>query len=155
MMSGRPTIAPHLNGAILVGAATGLRSTIGLAALINRRASGLPTWLAPEPAVVLAPLALTGELVVDKLPSTPSRLGLTGLAGRVASAALAGAVIARSTDQSVSLAAFVACAAALASARLGHDVRAAASGRLPPCAVAAAEDGLAFALGGAAAASLP
>jgi hypothetical protein len=49
----------------------------------------------------------------------------------------------------------VACAAALASARIGHDVRAAASDRLPPCAVAAAEDGLALALADAAAASLP
>jgi uncharacterized membrane protein len=152
-MSGSSPITPDLKGAILAGTATGLRSTVGVAALINRRASGLPGWLARE-AVVLAPLALTGELVADKLPSTPSRLGPTGLAGRVTSAALAGAVIARSTDQPVALAVIVACAAALASARVGHDVRVAASGRLPPCAVAAAEDGLALALAGAAAASL-
>ena len=155
MMSGSSPITPHLKGAILSGTATGLRSTVGVAALINRRASGLPAWLARKPAIVLAPVALTGELVVDKLPSTPSRLGPTGLGGRVASAALAGAVIARSADQSVPLAVIVACAAALVSARVGHDIRAAASERLPPCAVAAAEDGLALALAGAAAASLP
>jgi uncharacterized membrane protein len=155
MMSGSSPITPDLKAAILAGTATGLRSTVGVAALINRRPSGLPGWLAREPAVVLAPLALTGELVADKLPSTPSRLGPTGLAGRVTSAALAGAVIARSTDQPVALAVIVACAAALASARIGHDVRAAASDRLPPCAVAAAEDGLALALADAAAASLP
>jgi uncharacterized membrane protein len=115
----------------------------------------MPAWLARQPAVSLAPVALTGELVVDKLPSTPSRLGPTGLGGRVTSAALAGAVIARSTDQSVPLAVIVACAAALVSARVGHDIRSAASDRWPPCAVAAAEDGLALALAGAAAASLP
>lgn len=154
-MSRSSTIAPHLKGAILAGAATGLRSTVGVAALIDRRVPGLPAWLARGPAVVLAPVAVTSELVADKLPSTPSRLGPTGLAGRVTSAALAGAVIARSTDQSVPLAAVVACAAALVSARVGHDVRAAASDRLPPCAVAAAEDGLALALAGAAAAGLP
>jgi uncharacterized membrane protein len=151
----RSIIMPHLKGAILAGAATGLRSTVGVAALVNRRASGLPTWLARRPAFVVAPLALTGELVADKLPSTPSRLEPTGLTARVASAALAGAVIARSTDQPVPLAAMVASAAALASARVGHDLRAAASDRLPPCAVAAAEDGLALALAGAAGASLP
>jgi uncharacterized membrane protein len=155
MMSRSSPITPELKGAILAGTATGLRSTVGVAALINRRASGLPGWLAREPAVVLAPLALTGELVADKLPSTPSRLAPTGLVGRVTSAALAGAVIARSTDQPVALAVIVACAAALASARVGHDVRVAASDRLPPCAVAAAEDGLALALASAAAASLP
>jgi uncharacterized membrane protein len=146
-------ITPHLKGAILAGAATGLRSTVSVAALINRRPSGLPTWLAGQSVAVVAPVARTGELVVDKLPSTPSRLEPAGLAARVASAALAGAVIARSTDQSVSLAAIVASAAALASARVGHDVRVAASDRLPPCAVAAAEDGLALALAGAASAS--
>ena len=148
-------MTPLLKRALLAGAATGLRSTVGVTALINRRASGLPVWLARQPALVLAPLALTGELVADKLPSTPSRMAPTGLAGRVTSAALAGAVIARSTDQSVPLAAIVACAAALASAKIGHDVRAAVSDRLPPCAVAAAEDGLALALAGAAAATLP
>jgi uncharacterized membrane protein len=141
---------PHMKAAILAGTATGLRSSVGVAALINRRASGLPTWLAGRPAAAVGAVALTGELVVDKLPSTPSRLEPTGLTARVAAAALAGAVLARSADQAVPLAAIVAAASALASARVGHDIRAAASDRLPPCAVAAAEDGLALALAGAA-----
>jgi uncharacterized membrane protein len=155
MMQRRSIITTHLKAAILLGAATGLRSTVGLTALINRRPSGLPTWLARQPVAVIAPLAFTGELVADKLPSTPSRLEPTGLAARVACGALAGAVIARSTGQPRLWTAVVASAAAVASARIGHDVRAAASDRLPPCAVAAAEDGLALALAGAAGASLP
>jgi uncharacterized membrane protein len=155
VMQRRSIITAHLKVAILVGAATGLRATVGLTALINRRATGLPTWLARQPAAVVAPLAFTGELVADKLPSTPSRLEPMGLAARVALGALAGAVIARSTDQPRLLTAVVASAAAVASARIGHDVRAAASDRISPCAVAAAEDGLALALAGAASASLP
>jgi uncharacterized membrane protein len=88
---------------------------------------------------------------MDKLPSTPSRLQPPGLAGRAACAALAGAVIARGTDQPQLLEAFVASAAALVSARVCHDLRDALSERLSTCAVAAAEDGLAFALAAAAA----
>ncbi|HEX4186807.1 MAG TPA: hypothetical protein VHY83_02805 [Solirubrobacteraceae bacterium] len=147
--------SPYLGAAILAGAATGLRSTVGVAALIDDRSSGLPTWLARGPAVVLARLAVTGELVVDKLPSTASRLEPAGLAARAAFAAFAGAVIARSADQPVVPAAIVASATALASARIGHDVRVAASQRLQPCGVAAAEDGLALALAGAAAERRP
>jgi uncharacterized membrane protein len=149
-MPRRSAATPYLGGAILAGAATGLRSTVGVAALINRRSSGLPTWLARQPAVAVARLAVTGELVADKLPSTISRMQPAGLAGRAALAALAGAVIARSADQPLLPAAVVASAAALASARIGHDVRAAVSDRLLPCGVAAAEDGLALALADAA-----
>jgi uncharacterized membrane protein len=135
---------PYPGGAILQGTATGLRSTVGVAALINHRSSGLPTWLARQPAGVVARLAVTGELVADKLPSTISRMEPAGLAGRTAFAPLAGAVIARGADQPLLLAAGVASAAALASARIGHD--AAVSDRLPPCGVAAVEDGLALGL---------
>ena len=141
----------NLRAAMLAGAATGLRSTVSLATLINRKAAGLPSWLAGRRATVAAPIALTGELVVDKLPSTPSRLEPGPLAARVIFAALAGAVIARGADQSLLPAAVIASAAALASARVGHDLRAALADRMLPCAVAAGEDGLALALAGAAA----
>src|SRR5882762_5227090 len=122
-MPRKSTPTPSLTPAMLAGAATGMRSTVAVAALINRSASGLPTWLARRPAAVVAPLAVTGELAMDKLPSTPSRLEPPGLAGRAACAALAGAVIARGTDQPQLLEAFVASAAALASARVCHDLR--------------------------------
>jgi uncharacterized membrane protein len=128
-----------------------MRSTVAVAALIHGRAGGLPAWLARRPATVVAPLAVTGELATDKLPSTPSRLEPPGLAGRVAGAALAGAVIARGADQPRLPYALVASGAALASARVCHALRVALSERLPACAVAAGEDGLAIALAGAAA----
>src|SRR5258707_13826848 len=98
-MPRKSTPTRSLRPAILAGAATGMRSTVAVAALISHSASGLPTWLAPRPAAVVAPLPVTGELVMDKLPSTSSRLEPPGLAGRAAVAALAGAVIARGTDQ--------------------------------------------------------
>ena len=142
--------ALHLRSATLAGAATGMRSTVAVAALISFRASGLPAWMTGRGGMVLAPLAVTGELVADKLPSTPSRLIPRGLAGRAAFAAFAGAVLARGDEQPLLPAAAIASAAALASAKICHDLRAAASNRFPPCAVAAAEDGLALGLAGAA-----
>jgi hypothetical protein len=77
------------------------------------------------------------------------------VASRVAFAAFAGAVLARGAGQAVAPAALIASAAAVISARICHDVRAAASRRFPPCAVAAAEDGLALTLAGAAAEPSP
>ena len=144
-------MSSSLKGAILAGAASGLRTTAGVATLINHKASGLPAWLAGRPAAVIAPLALSGELVTDKLPSTPSRLEPAPLAARGTCAALAGAAIARGADQPLLPAAAVASAAALASAKVGHTFRVALANRMLPCAVAAAEDGVALALAGAAA----
>jgi uncharacterized membrane protein len=127
-----------------------MRSTVGVGALINVRAPGLPALLMRPGAAVVARMAVTGELVVDKLPSTPSRLTPAGLGGRVAFAAFAGAVLARDADQDLAPTALIASAAAVVSAKICHDVRAAASGRFPPCAVAAAEDGLALGVASAA-----
>ena len=145
----------YLEKAALAGAATGMRSTVAVGALISFGASGLPDWMAGRVAMVVAPMAVTGELVVDKLPSTPSRLAPQGLAGRAAFAALAGAVLARGEEQPLLAGAAVASAAALASARVCHYLRTAASNRFAPCAVAAAEDGLALGLAGATGESAP
>jgi hypothetical protein len=116
-----------LAAAALAGAASGLRTTVGLAS-VTRRARPL-AWS-----------AVAFELVVDKLPSTPSRLEPRGFVPRV----VAGAVVARENAFAGSV---VAAAAALAAARIGHDVRTAA----PSPAVAVAEDVVALALGAAAA----
>jgi len=87
-----------------------------------------------------------GQAVVDPLPpGTPRARRPRDIA------ALAGAVIARGTDQPQPLDALVASAAALTSARVCHALRLALSERLPSCAVAAGEDGLALALAAAAA----
>jgi uncharacterized membrane protein len=136
----------HLTRAAIAGAASGLRSTAGLAALVTRRRPGLPGPLAHPLARPAAAVAVAVELVLDKLPSTPSRLEPVGIIGRVLFAGLAGATIARGARRPVVPAVTVACAAALAAAKAGHDLRAAAAEQLPPVAVALAEDGLALAL---------
>jgi uncharacterized membrane protein len=139
--------------AALAGAATGLRSTAGMAALINAGVPGLPRQLTGHAAQVAASLGVAGELVADKLPSAPSRLEPAGLGGRVVLAAAAGAVLARGAKDPLLPAVVVAAAAALLSARIGHDVRAAASKRVPPAAAATAEDVVALALAAASARS--
>lgn len=139
-------ITTSLKPAALAGAATGLRSTVAMAALINVGAPGLPHQLTGQAARAGALLGVAGELVTDKLPSTPSRLGPTGLGGRLALAAAAGAVLARGGKDPVLPTVVVAAAAALASAKIGHDVRAAAAKRVPPLAAAVAEDAVALSL---------
>ncbi len=76
--------------AALLGAATGGRTTTPLAAL-----AWAPPRVGPAPLPValrllagrrgrlVASLALAGELIGDKLPQTPSRFELPGLAGRL------------------------------------------------------------------------
>ncbi len=141
------TPAPAMLGrAAALGAATGLRSTVALAALIIRRSDGLPAVLRHPAARRAAALADAGELVIDKLPMTPSRMNSSGLTGRVISASLAAAVLARSGHRRPVPAMAIASAAALAAAKIGHDARCALACHLPDPAAAVAEDALAIAL---------
>jgi uncharacterized membrane protein len=135
-----------LGRAAALGAATGLRSTAGLAALIVRGNEGLPAVLHHPAARPAAAVAAAGELVTDKLPRTPSRLDPPGLAGRVIFAAVAAVVLARSAGQRPIAAAAIAVPAALATAKTGHDTRAAIARRVPDPVVAVAEDALAIGL---------
>jgi uncharacterized membrane protein len=139
--------------AAFAGAATGLRSTVGMAALINAGVPGLPRQLTGHAARVAASLGVAGELVADKLPSAPSRLEPAGLGGRLVLAATAGAVLARGAKDPPLPTVVVAAAAALLSARIGHDVRAAISKRVSPAAAATAEDMVALGLAAASARS--
>ena len=132
--------------AVLAGAATGLRSTVAVAALINRGRRGLPTPLAKPVARPAAGIAVATELVLDKMPFTASRLDPPGLAGRLVFAAAAGALIARAAGEPALPAVAVACLASLAAAKVGHDARVAATERFPALAVALAEDALALGL---------
>jgi uncharacterized membrane protein len=136
----------HLVGAALAGTATGLRSTVGVGTLVETASAGLPRRTTTAPARVVAGVAIAGELVVDKLPNTPSRLDPPGLAARVALAAVAGALIARAAERAVLPAAALAATAAAVSARIGHDLRARASTRVPPLVAAVTEDAVAISL---------
>jgi len=69
--------------AMLLGAATGMRSTAGLGAVVLTRGPTLPSALRGRAAPPVAVLAISSELVIDKLPTTPSRLEPPGLIARV------------------------------------------------------------------------
>jgi uncharacterized membrane protein len=139
----------YLERAALAGIATGMRSTSAVAALIATEAPGLPTRVNGPVAAAIAGLGVTSELILDKLPSTPSRLEPPGLAGRAAFASIAGVVIARGTKHAAFPAVFVASVAALLSARIFHDIRQAAATQLSPLLVATVEDALALSLAAA------
>ena len=136
----------YVLAAALAGAATGLRSTTGVGALVETSSAGLPAAAAAPVARVVAGVAVGGELVVDKLPNTPSRLDPPGFAARLVLAAVSGVVLARAARRAALPAVVVAATAAAASARLGHDLRVRASEQVPPLVAAVAEDAVAITL---------
>jgi uncharacterized membrane protein len=85
---------PTLSRAVLLGLATGGRSTAGLSALAltNPSSTGV---LGNRWTRRLAGTAAAGELVGDKLPQTPSRLQPSGLVPRLGLGAVTGAALAR------------------------------------------------------------
>jgi uncharacterized membrane protein len=89
--------------------------------------------------------AAAGELVVDKLPGTVSRLSPQGIVPRVALGALAAGLSAQTRQASWLAAAALGASSAAVAARLGHDVRARLARHAPDPAVALAEDALSLA----------
>lgn len=120
------------DAALLLGLAAGLRTFSAPAALALR---GRPLS-APRRAVLAA---AAGELVADKLPSMPSRLGRRGLNGRLLSSAISGQLVAGPEGAARG------AGAALVSAVAGHTLRE----RSPGWVAAVCEDGLAIALASA------
>ena len=78
---------------VLLGFATGGRSSLGLA-LLAVTAPDTGGWPTSRWARGAAVLAAAGELTGDKLPQTPSRLAPPALASRIAVGAAAGAILA-------------------------------------------------------------
>ncbi len=124
-----------------LGAAAGMRSSLGFAApgLFGAGSSKL-TRTADAAAV-------TGEVVVDKLPQTPSRLEPPGLAARFAGATTGATKLARSADRAPLRCALAAAAGAAAGAWGGAAWRDWAGERMPALAGALIEDGVALTLG--------
>jgi uncharacterized membrane protein len=109
------TNLPRLLGlSALAGAATGARSLTAVAALArsaDRGAKQQPDRTLGRPGVqVTASVLAVLESVTDKLPVTPSRLELPGLAPRIAGAAACGVVIVRRADPAGGAAVAAACA---------------------------------------------
>ncbi|MFI5892528.1 hypothetical protein ACIA5D_20715 [Actinoplanes sp. NPDC051513] len=121
--------------AAMLGAATGGRSITPLAALADRG------FLR-----IAARAAALGELIADKLPSTPSRLSPAPLAGRVALGALSAGIYAHRRGRSVALPAAVGGAAAFAGSYAGAGWRAFAARHDFAVPAALAEDAATVAL---------
>ncbi|QMU76788.1 DUF4126 family protein [Streptacidiphilus sp. PB12-B1b] len=142
--------------AALLGAAAGGRSMSGVAVLAlsvpGTETERPARWLAGTGATVAAVLAGAGELVLDKLPATPSRLSPQGLAPRIVLGAFTGAAVTAHLEQTeeprrlaapAALAAATALLGALAGARWRSLAR---RGPLPDWAAALAEDAVVLGL---------
>src|SRR5215510_12146599 len=109
--------------AFLIGIVAGSRSLTAPAAVawaahrnwIDVHSSPL-SFLGSTAAVVVFVLAAVGELIADKLPSTPSRMKPPGLIARIVLGGLSGAAIAASTSQSIALGAVLGAAGGIAGA---------------------------------------
>ena len=110
------TLTRTAGRAVLLGAATGARSTLGVGAPTLLLAHDARRRLARTTAVGAA---VVGELIWDKLPNCPSRLEPPGLTARVVSAGIGGALLARSARQPVAPQAAIAVASALGAALVG------------------------------------
>ncbi len=142
--------------ALGLGAISGLRSLSG-PALVSRAASrgGLDlggTRLAflgsPRLSKALLVMAL-GELVGDKLPTTPSRTARPPLLGRAATGGLVGAALFVSEGRRATTGAALGSSAAVAAAFAGERLRAllVEKTNLPDPAVALAEDAVVLLVG--------
>ena len=125
----------------LLGACSGLRSQLGVAAVIvGPESQRIPSVLRTRAAKGLAGTFAAGELVGDKLPITPNRTDPPSLALRMAAGAGSAGLLARSEQEPPGPSAVVGALAALAATFLGFWVRRSLSARHRPVAVAVAED---------------
>ena len=139
-----------------IGAVSGLRSMAGPALVAEAAGSkrlhlkGTPlAWLGSGNSMKTSAILALGELVADKLPSTPSRLAPAPLVFRAISGAVCGyAVCGRNrTKQEKWGSAIVGASAALAAAWAGYTYR--KNSNLPKLVAALAEDAVAMGAGAA------
>jgi uncharacterized membrane protein len=116
--------------AFLIGVIAGLRAMTAPAVVAwaaNRHwltvHSPLLALMGSTAAVAVFTLLALGELVADKLPSTPNRTALPGLIGRTVLGGLSGAVVAEAGAQSIALGAVLGAAGGIAGAFAGYEVR--------------------------------
>lgn len=80
-------------------------------------------FMASTAAVAVFTVLALGELIVDKLPSTPSRTKLPGLIGRSVLGGLSGAATAAAGRQSMVLGAVLGVTGGIAGAFVGYEAR--------------------------------
>lgn len=113
---------------ISIGAVAGLRAMMPAALLsytASRRRKNDPdsSILASDGAALAFGLLAVGELVADKLPTTPNRTEPAGLAARVVSGAIGGGVICSQRKSSVPLGIALGALTAVAAAYVGQNLR--------------------------------
>ncbi|MET4047309.1 hypothetical protein BJD99_08655 [Rhodococcus sp. 1163] len=129
-----------------IGKASGFRSSVGISAGLLALFGGTEYR---RLAVGASVFAIAGEIVMDKLPSTPSRLSPPALGGRIVAGGGAAFAIARRRDEDTIPAAIIGGLSAIAGSYAGHAYRGWASTRIPPLAAAVVEDLVALAVGAA------
>jgi hypothetical protein len=142
-----PMLVRTLSASVLVGAATGLRSQLGVAAVVLRADQDrLPAFLRTRAAARSVIAAAGGEILADKSARAIDRLRPVPLAMRFALGGVAGGLLAHAERRPVAPSVAIASAAAVLAAKVGHDLRARAARTVPDRVVAVAEDGVAIAL---------
>jgi uncharacterized membrane protein len=115
--------------AFLIGVLGGLRSmtapaVVAWAAHLGWLKLGQPlAWMGTAPAVGIFTLLALAELVVDKLPSTPSRTAPPGLVARVIVGALTGASLALAGGVMLAIGAALGAVGGIAGAFGGYQLR--------------------------------
>ena len=143
--------------AAALGFVAGLRSQLPFALLATvanggrfGQTSGKPlSLLRSRGTLVALSLAANGELIADKLPFTPSRIGKAPLAGRLVIGGAVGTAVFREARQSATIGALVGAAGAGAGSFAGYYARRSlvkATG-FPDFVWAATEDALALGMG--------
>jgi uncharacterized membrane protein len=116
--------------AFLIGVVAGLRTMTAPAVVAwaaNRHwlnlDNSLLAFMGSTAAVAIFSVLALGELVIDKLPSTPNRTKLPGLIGRSVLGGLSGAAVAVAGAQSIATGAVLGVAGAIAGAFAGYEIR--------------------------------
>lgn len=146
-------VFPVLLLCFLIGCVAGLRSMMAPAIICAAaylrwiHLDGTPlSWMNTMAALSLFTLFAIGELVVDKLPQTPSRTAPTGLIARAVTGGLSGAALALSGGRSGLAGAVLGAAGGVAGAFAGYQIRhgLVVQNKLPDFVVAVVEDLLAI-----------
>jgi uncharacterized membrane protein len=145
------------------GTIDSMKASIALRALGSGAATGLRTMAGPTTAARgstngwtrLLPLLAIGELIVDKLPTTPSRTLPPALAARAVAGAVAGAAVAELYDSNPWLGGGLGIVGAVGTAYIGRAYRELCHKRhIPDFVAAILEDAAAVGIGLAARGSI-
>jgi len=139
--------------AFAIGLVAGLRSLTAPAVVswaanlkwLDLQNSSL-AWLATATAAWILSAAAVAEIVIDKLPNTPSRKKPLGLIARFLMGALSGAALCAATHQSLVAGAVLGGLGGLAGAFIGYEMRSrlVKTLKVPDIAIALFEDAVAI-----------